>query len=39
MTFDRRLANVRTSADFGLYCASSQNLIKILHGVTVNSQG
>jgi len=40
VTFDSRLANVRVPVVRGLYCPSSQNLIKkALYAITVNSQG
>jgi len=40
MTFDHRLPNIRAPVVRGLYCPSSQNLIKkALHEITVNSQG
>jgi len=40
MTFDGRLANVRAPVVRGLYCHSSQNLIKkALHEITLSSQG
>ena len=40
MTLDGRLANSRTPVVRGLYCLSSQNLMKkALYEITVNSQG
>jgi len=39
MTFDGRIASIRATVIFSLYCSSSQNLIKILHEITVNNQG
>jgi len=40
MTFDCRLANVSALLVRGIYCPSSQNLLKkALHEITVNIQG
>jgi len=37
MTFERKSANFRASVVHGLYCPSSQNLMKkALHEITVN---
>jgi len=40
MTFDRRPANIRAPVVSGLYCPSSQNLMKkALPEITANNQG
>jgi len=39
MTFDGRIASIRAPVVHGLYCPSSQNLMKGLHEITVNTAG